>query len=127
VKASGTTLTELVGVAAINAATIIGEVADVSRLSGQAAFGALSGTAPVPASSGRTDRWRLNRGGNRQNRALHSMALMQSRCDSRARAYLAAKRVAGKTENEAMRCLKRHLARVVYRQLVDDNTRIVLT
>jgi transposase len=124
VKASTTSLTTLVGVGAINAARILGEVIDVSRLSGQAAFGALSGTAPVPASSGRTDRWRLNRGGNRQlNRAIHSMALTQSRCDPRARSYLAAKRSAGKNDNEAMRCLKRHLARVVYRQLLSDRSR----
>ena len=124
VKASTTSLTTLVGVGAINAARILGEVIDVSRLSGQAAFGALSGTAPVLASSGRTDRWRLNRGGNRQlNRAIHSMALTQSRCDPRARSYLAAKRSAGKNDNEAMRCLKRHLARVVYRQLLSDRSR----
>jgi transposase len=128
VKASGTSLTQIVGVAAITAGRILGELRDVGRLSGQAAFGALTGTAPVPASSGKTDRWRLNRGGNRQlNRAMHTIALTQSHHDPRARAYLEQKRAAGKTDREAMRCLKRHLARVVYRRLAADRALILLT
>jgi transposase len=122
VRATGTGLTNHVGIGDVVAARILGAVGDVTRLSGQAAFGALSGTAPVPASSGRTDRWRLNRGGNRQlNLAIHTMALTQRRCERRARDYLASKRAAGKSETEAVRCLKRHLARVIYRQLVADH------
>ena len=66
VKGSGTSLTDIVGVSVITAARILAELRDVGRVSGQGAFGALTGTAPVPASSGKTDRWRLNRGGNRQ-------------------------------------------------------------
>jgi transposase len=88
VKASGATLTQIVGVAAIIAGRNIGELRDVGRLSGQVAFGGMSGTAPVPASSGKTERWR-NRGGNRQlNRAMHTIALTQSSHDARARTYL---------------------------------------
>ena len=128
VKASGSTLTAILGVGAITAGRILGELRGVERLSGQAAFGALTGTAPVPASSGRTRRWRLNRGGNRQlNRAVHTIALTQSSHDPRARAYLEQKRAAGKTDKEAMRCLKRHLARVVYRRLVADQAKVLLT
>ncbi len=128
VKASQTSLTDIVGVAAITAARILGELRDVDRLSGQGAFGALTGTAPVPASSGKVERWRLNRGGNRQlNRAIHSIALTQSSHEPRARAYLEKKRADGKSDREAMRCLKRHLARVVYRRLMADRLTLVLT
>jgi transposase len=125
VKASGTSLTEIVGVAAITAARILAELRDVGRVSGQGSFGALTGTAPVPASSGKTDRWRLNRGGNRQlNRAIHTIALTQISHDARARAYPERKRAAGKSHKDAMRCLKRHLARVVYKRLVADQARL---
>jgi transposase len=128
VKSSGTSLTEIVGVAAITAARILAELRDVGRVSSQGAFGALTGTAPVPASSGKTDRWRLNRGGNRQlNRAIHTIALTQISHDARARAYLERKREAGKSHKDAMRCLKRHLARVVYRRLIEDHARVSLT
>jgi transposase len=128
VKASGTSLTDIVGVAAITAARILAELRDVGRVSSQGAFGALTGTAPVPASSGKTDRWRLNRGGNRQlNRAIHTIALTQISHDPRARAYLQRKREAGKSRKDAMRCLKRHLARVVYRRLIADQTPVLLT
>ena len=128
VKASGTSLTDIVGVSAITAGRILAELRDVGRVSGQGAFGALTGTAPVPASSGKTDRWRLNRGGNRQlNRAIHTIALTQISHDPRAREYLDRKREAGKSRKDAMRCLKRHLARVVYRRLVADQTLLLLT
>ena len=127
-KASGTSLTEIVGVSSITAARILAELRDVGRVRGQSAFGARSGTAPSPASSGKTDRWRSNRGGNRQlNRALHTIALTQISHDSRARAYLERKRAAGKSNTDAMRCLKRHLARVVYKRLVADRRVLLLT
>jgi transposase len=128
VKTSGTSLTQIVGVAAITAARILAELRDVGRVPDQSAFGALTGTAPVPASSGKTDRWRLNRGGNRQlNRAIHTIALTQISHDPRARAYLERKRETGKSHRDAMRCLKRHLARVVYKKLVADQARLLLT
>jgi transposase len=72
-------------------------------------------------SSGRTDRYRLNRGGNRRlNRALYFAALTQASHDPRARAYLARKQAEGKTRREGLRCLKRRLSDVVYRALLAE-------
>jgi transposase len=90
------------------------------RLHSEAAFAHLCGVAPIPASSGRTDRHRLNRGGDRAaNAALHTIALSRLRWDSRTRAYLARRRQEGLTKPEAMRCLKRYIAREVYRKLTN--------
>jgi transposase len=114
-------LHQIQGVGPIVVAMLVGQTGDVLAVRSAAAFAALSGTAPIPASSGQTNRHRLNRGGNRQlNRALHVIALTQSRTDSAGRAYLAGKRDEGKTWSEAMRCLKRQLAGVVYRAMVAD-------
>jgi transposase len=114
-------LVQLCGISYLNAARILGEVGDVRRFATKDAFAAANGTAPVPASSGSTQRMRLNRGGNRRlNYAIHIMALTQSRCDARARAYLARRRAEGKTPREAMRALKRRLSDVVYQQLRAD-------
>ena len=78
----------------------------------------LAGVAPIPASSGQISRMRLNRGGNRQlNRALHAIALAQARTYPPAQAFVARKRAEGKSWREAIRALKRHLARVVFRLL----------
>ena len=78
-----------------------------------------AGVAPISASSGKVQRHRLNRGGNRQlNFALFTAALVQSRCDPRGRSYLERKRAEGKSWKEAMRCLKRQLANVVDRQMI---------
>jgi transposase len=109
------------GVGPLVAAKILGEVRDIRHYASPAAFAAHSGTAPVPASSGNTQRHRLARGGNRQlNRALFTIALVQARWHPDARAYLARKRAEGKTAAEARRCLKRHLANVVFRALIAD-------
>jgi transposase len=103
------------------AAKLLGEVGDVRRLRSASAFASYSGTAPVPASSGQTQRHRLNRGGNRQlDRALHTMALVQIRIHPPAQVYLARRTAEGKTWREATRCLKRHLADVVYRTMKRD-------
>jgi transposase len=81
----------------------------------------MNGTAPIPASSGQTQRHRLNRGGNRRlNHAIHMMALTQARMDPRARAYIERRRAEGRTQRDAVRALKRHLSDVVYRQLRRD-------
>jgi len=118
---TNTTLTDIPGVGPFVAAKILGEVGDLSRLRSKAGFALLSGTAPLVASSGQTHRHRLNRGGNRQlNWALYCIALVQSRTVPEAKTYLARQREAGKTYKEAMRCLKRHLANVVYRHLQVD-------
>ena len=78
----------------------------------------LAGAAPIPASSGRTVRYRLNRSGNRQlNRALHTIALNRLRYDPATRAYADRRRSEGKTDRDIKRCLKRYIARQLYRQL----------
>ena len=78
----------------------------------------LSGTAPVPASSGRTGRHRLNWLGDRQlNRALHVIAVSRMRSHPPAQAYMQRRRAEGKTDREIRRCIKRYLARHLYRAL----------
>ena len=106
VAATGTTLTDLHGVGPLVAARFIAEVVDVRRYPNRNAFAAANGSAPLPASSGRTVRHRFNPGGNRQmNRALYTIALTQIRSDTEGRAYYERKRSAGKTKREALRCL----------------------
>jgi hypothetical protein len=74
--------------------------------------------APLPASSGKTTRHRLSRGGNRDaNRALHMLAVSRLRWDERTSQYVARRTMEGKTSAEIVRCLKRHLAREIYRAL----------
>ena len=119
VAASHTRLVDLVGIGPVLAARILGEVGDVGRFPDADHFAAANGTAPIPVASGRTDRHRLNRGGNRRlNRALHYMALTQATWEPRAVAYLARKQAEGKTRREALRCLKRRLSTVVFNTLL---------
>jgi transposase len=121
VQATGTGLTAIHGCGPIVAARILGEVGDVRRYADRNKFAAANGTAPIPASSGRTVRHRLNRGGNRRlNRALHTVALTQGRADHPGRDYLQRKKQAGKTGREALRCLKRRISDTVYRCLLAD-------
>lgn len=121
VAATGTSLTSLSGVGALTAAKILGEVNDPRRLKSAAAFAMLNGTAPLQASSGTTQRHRLNRGGNRQlNRSIHVMAMTLRRCDDTTQAYFRRRVAEGKTKREAMRALKRHLSDVVFRCLMAD-------
>ncbi|WP_138759768.1 IS110 family transposase [Modestobacter altitudinis] len=116
-----TGLTEPYDLGPVGAATILGEVADVRRYRSRHAFAAANGTAPIPASSGRTTRHRLNRSGNRTlNRVLYTMAITQIRADTEGRAYYLRKRAEGKTGREALRCLKRRLSDVVYKTLHED-------
>jgi transposase len=108
-------------VGALTAAKLLGETHSVDRFASAAAFAAHTGTAPIPVSSGNTQRHRLSRSGNRQlNRALFTIAMCQARWDPNARADLARKRSEGKSPAEAHRCLKRHLANFVYRAMVAD-------
>jgi transposase len=101
------------------AAILIGQTAGAERFASDAHFARMAGVAPIPASSGRRDRHRLHRGGNRQlNRALHIIAITRGRIDPETRAYLARKETKGKSHMEAMRCLKRHLARHYHRLLL---------
>ena len=117
VKAGGGTLPEVYGVGPVVAATIIGHVFDVRRYPTRHYFATANGTAPIPASSGRTVRHRLNRGGNR---ALYTIAITQIRADPEGRAYYQRKRTEGKTSREALRCLKRRLSDLIYRTLRTD-------
>jgi transposase len=121
VTASGSRLPTIMGLAAITAAKILGETGDPTRFRSAPAFAAVSGTAPIPASSGKTNRHRLNRGGNRQlNRAIHTVAVVQAKSDPRAKAYVERRMTEGKSRLEALRCLKRHLADVIYRTMLAD-------
>jgi transposase len=121
VPATGTTLTEIHGVGTIVAAEIIGEVRSIERFATSSRFARHNGTAPIPASSGRSTKHRLNRGNNRRlNHAIHVIALTQARNDPKAQAFLAERRAEGKTSREAMRSLKRRLSDVVYRCLLAD-------
>src|SRR3954467_6345148 len=106
------------GCGVLTAAKLIGEIAGIGRFASDAQLARLAGSAPIPASSGRTDRHRLDTGGNRQlNCALHRLAVTKGRLDPDPAAYLARKQADGKTRREALRCLKRHLARRVWRLL----------
>jgi transposase len=88
------------------------------RLRSEASFAALCGTAPVPASSGKTTRYRLSRGGDRAaNRALYTIALVRMSCDARTREYVRAQRAKGRTQPEILRLLKRAIAREVFKSL----------
>jgi transposase len=116
-----TGLTDLYGVGPVGAATILGEVADIRRYRSRHAFAAAHGTAPIPASSGRTSRHRLNRAGNRTlNRVLYTMAITRIRADTEGRAYYQRKRAEGKTGREALRCLKRRLSDLIYKTMHAD-------
>jgi transposase len=91
------------------------------RLRSEAALAHLCGAAPIPASSGRTTRHRLNRGGDRAaNHALHTIALTRIRYDPRTKAYLQRRTQQGLSKREIMRCLKRHLVREIHTALLAD-------
>jgi transposase len=110
------TLLDEVGVGPISAAKLL--VCDPARFKHEAAFARCNGTAPLPASSGKTVRHRLNRGGDRQaNNAIHTIALSRSLHDPETRAYLDRRISEGKTKREAMRALKRHLSRTLFKRL----------
>ena len=106
------------GVGPISAAAIYLAWSHRGRIRNDAAFAALAGVAPVPASSGQTVRHRLNRGGDRQlNRALHTIVLSRMAFDPETKTYAERRRAEGKTNREIRRCLKRHVARRVYKLL----------
>jgi transposase len=111
-------LLALTGVGPINAAVVLAAWSHPGRCRDDAAFAMLAGAAPIPASSGKTVRYRLNRSGDRQlNRALHNIALCRLRFDPTTRAYADRRRTQNKTNRDILRCLKRYIARQLYRQL----------
>jgi len=109
------------GVGPVCAAQLIVSSGDPQRMRSEAAFAALAalaGASPVDASSGRQQRHRLNRGGDRQlNAALYVIALKRKQTHAATRAYYGRLLASGKTKREALRCVKRVLARHFYRQL----------
>ena len=106
------------GVGPISAAAIYLAWSHAGRIRNDAAFASLAGVAPIPASSGQTVRHRLNRGGDRQlNRALHTIVVSRLVCHDETKAYAARRLAEGKTTREVRRCLKRHLARRVFKLL----------
>jgi transposase len=111
-------LLALPGCGTLTAAKLVAETAGVGRFASDARLARLAGVAPIPASSGRRHRHRLDRGGNRQlNCALHRIAVTQGRVYPPAREFLDRKQADGKSRMEALRCLKRHLARAVWQAL----------
>lgn len=127
VRASGSTLPSIPGIAARTAAEILLEVGDPRRFT-EAGFARFNGTAPIPASSGegpgRPRRHRLSRAGNRRlNAAIHRAAMTQLRCEPRARTLYQGAIGRGHTRREAMRILKRHLSNTIHRTMIRDARR----
>ncbi len=115
------TLLEMPGCGTLSAAKLIGEAADITRFKSRDAYAMWAGVAPIPVWSANQERFRLNRGGNRQtNAALHRIAITQIRIHPDAQAFIHKRLETGSTKQEAIRLLKRRLANVVYRTLLAD-------
>jgi transposase len=118
VKAVAPWLLELPDVGPISAAQVLVSWSHAGRLRSEAAFAALAGVNPIPASSGQVTRHRLNRSGDRQlNRALHTIVVARLRDDAETRAYAARRRSEGKSTRDIRRCLKRAVARQLFKLL----------
>ncbi|MFG2134016.1 transposase [Streptomyces sp. NPDC048751] len=126
VEASVPGLLDVAGVGPDSAAALLISAGDnPERLINEAAFAALCGTSPVEASSGKTQRRRLNRGGDRQaNAALYRIVLSRLRWDDRSQDYLRPRLAEGKTRREIIRCLKRYVAREIYRLIIPIRTAV---
>jgi len=128
IAATGSTLSELVGIADRSEAELLIEVGDPRRFTGEGGLARFNGSAPLPASSGEGNgpprRHRLSRGGNRRvNAVLYRMAMTQLRCEPKAREIYDRARQRGHTKQEAMRILKRQLSNVIYRRMMADLNR----
>ena len=100
------------------ATLLIAAGSNPDRLHSEAAFASLCGVNPIPASSGKTNRHRLNRGGHRQaNAALHRIVVVRLRHDERTQAYMRRRTTEGMSKAEVIRCLKRYVAREVFSTL----------
>jgi transposase len=111
------------GCGPLTAAKLVGEIAGIDRFATDAQLARSCGAAPIPASSGKRQRHRLDRGGNRQlNAALHRLAVNKGRLDPQTAAYLTRKQAEGMSRMEALRCLKRHLARRIFHLMNTNNT-----
>ena len=113
-------LQDMSGVGPVSAAQVIISWSHPGRCRNEAAFASLAGVSPIPASSGQTTRYRLNRGGDRAlNRALHDITITRWRMCPRTHAYINRRRAEGKTDREIRRCLKRYIARQIHRELTN--------
>lgn len=123
VEQAAPTLLAMPGVGALTAAKLVGEAAGITRFKSEAAFARHAGIAPIPVWSSHTKgRVRLTRSGNRQlNAAIHRIAVTQIRLDGLGKTYYEKKKAEGMTTPEALRCLKRRLARIVYNHLHTDH------
>lgn len=124
IDATATGLVTTFGVGYETAAQLLITVGDnPHRIADEAAFASLCGVAPIPASSGKTNRHRLNRGGNRQaNRALHIIVMARLKHDQRTRDYRDRRLAEGKTKRDIIRCLKRAVAREMFQLLTHKTT-----
>jgi transposase len=121
VEAVAPSLLTLPGCGALTAAKLVGEAADITRFRSKDAYAMFAGVAPIPVWSGNTEKFRLNRGGNRQtNAALHRIAVTQLRIHPPAQKLVARHIARGKTKREATRALKRRLADVAHRTMMQD-------
>ena len=120
-------LRQLFGVGQDVAATLVLAAGDSGdRLRSEASFSMLCGASPIPASSGMVQRHRLNRGGDRQaNAALHHIVVVRLRYDQTTKAYFAKRKAEGKSKKEIFRCVKRYVAREVYRTLVGPREEVI--
>jgi transposase len=121
VRATAPKLLDVFGVGHDSAAILLIAAGDnPERLTGEASFAALCGVSPVESSSGKTQRRRLNRGGDRQaNAALFRIALTRLRADPRTKAYVLRRTADGRTKREILRCLKRYIAREAFRIITE--------
>lgn len=111
-------LLEIPGCSALNAAHLVGQTAGALRFGSESAFAMHVGVAPLPVSSGQSNRHRLNRRGNRQlNSTIHLIAVTQARMHPPAMAFMERKQAEGMSYREALRCLKRHIARAVFKTM----------
>ena len=134
IKANSSRITELVeiseaapllqetGFGPVTAAICLTAWSHQGRVRSEAAFASLAGVSPIPASSGNTVRHRLNRGGDRTlNKALHMVALSRMTFDAQTIRYIEKRQAEGRNKKEIRRCVKRYLARRVYRTLSATN------
>lgn len=125
VAASGTTVTDIVGIGPVCAALILAHTGDITRFASKARYASYNATAPVEASSGGKSRHRLNQRGNRQlNFAIHIAAVSQLRYPGEGRTFYDRKIADGKSSKEAIRALKRRISDRVFRHLVADARRL---
>ena len=121
VKKCQPALLNIYGVGPVLAAIILTAWSHTGRVRSEAAFAALAGTCPVPASSGGTTRFRLNRGGDRQlNKAIYTIALIRMNRDPDTKNYVAKRTSQGRTKKEIIRSLKRYISRQIYRTLMGE-------